>query len=123
MQTNVDSQRCNDGERKGEKRERVRGGGHDLAAGNISPQRPSVGFLSSTNQHSKATQKHTAHQHEHILDGSLCLSLIMTMTGKKNPVCNNYTIANSNNDSIYNTNSSLLVHKLFFFIIIIIHLF
>lgn len=61
MQTNVDSQRCNDGERKGEKRERVRGGGHDLAAGNISPQRPSVGFLSSTNQHSKATQKHTLH--------------------------------------------------------------
>lgn len=32
------------------------GGGGVLAAGNISLQRLSVGFLSSTNQHSKATQ-------------------------------------------------------------------
>lgn len=39
----------------------------------------------------------------------------MTISGKKNPVCNNYTIANSNIGSIYNTNSSPLVQTVFFF--------
>lgn len=43
----------------GRGREGDRRGGGVLAAGNISLQRLSVEFLSSTNQHSKATQKHT----------------------------------------------------------------
>lgn len=51
--TDGDGIRTKDGDRGG------REGRSDLAAGKTSPQRPSVRSLSSTNQHPKATHKHT----------------------------------------------------------------